>query len=160
MAATLARAQENGTALSPLATGTLASFRQGAVLAGAYAGLVIVLALLLTARSRLSDFAFLRALGLSRRQAVAATAAELAAPFLVALVVGTALGLGIAFIVEPGLDLRALAVHGRSVAIRLDPLAPLLLALGLLLVSALAVWITAVVMRRGSLSRSLRMGER
>jgi putative ABC transport system permease protein len=160
MAATLARAQEDGVALSPLATGTLSSFRHGAVLAGAYAALVIVLALLLTARSRLSDFAYLRALGLSRRQAVTATAAELAAPFLVALVVGTALGVGIAYIVEPGLDLAALAVPGRAVGVRLDPLAPLFLALGLLVVSALAVWITAVVVRRASLSRSLRMGER
>jgi putative ABC transport system permease protein len=160
MAATLGKAQEHGAALSPLATGTLSSFSQGAVVAGAYAGLVIVLALLLTARSRLGDFAYLRALGLSRRQAVTATAAEVAAPFFVALVVGTALGLGIAFVVEPGLDLTTLAVRGRAVGIRLDPLAPLLLALGLLVVSAVAVWVTAVVMRRASLSRSLRMGDR
>ncbi len=94
MAATLSHAQEGaGSAvLSPLATGTLDAFRAGAVLGAAYAAFVIVLALLLTARSRLRDLAYLRALGLSRRQAVAVTAAELAPPFVVALVVGTALG--------------------------------------------------------------------
>ena len=162
MAATLAGAQSGPLrqSLSPLATGTLDAFREGAVLAGAYAAFVIVLALLLTARSRLLDLAYLRALGLSRRQAVAVTAAELAPPLLVALVLGTALGVGIAYLVEPGLDLSALAAGGRDVAVRLDPLAPLLLAVVLLLVSAGAVWATAAVMRRMSLSRSLRMGER
>ena len=162
MAATLSRAQEGaGSALlSPLATGTLNAFREGAVLAAAYAAFVIVLALLLTARSRLRDLAYLRALGLSGRQAVAVTAAELAPPFVVALVVGTALGLGTAYLVEPGLDLTALAAGGRDVALRLDPVAPLLLAVGLLAVAVCAIWATAAVVRRMSLSRSLRMGER
>ena len=162
MAATLSRAQEGpGSALlSPLATGTVNAFREGAVLAAAYAAFVIVLALLLTARSRLRDLAYLRALGLSGRQAVAVTAAELAPPFVVALVVGTALGLGTAYLVEPGLDLTALATGGKEVALRLDPVAPLLLALGLLAVAAGAIWATAAVVRRMSLSRSLRMGER
>jgi putative ABC transport system permease protein len=162
MAATLSDAQAGaaGGSLSPLATGTLRAFSQGAVLAGAYAALVIVLALLLTARSRLRDLAVLRALGLSRRQAVSVTAAELAPPFLVAVLLGTALGFGVARLVEPGLDLAALAARGREVAVRLDLLAPLLLVVALLLVSAVAVWATAAVMRRTSLSRVLRMGER
>ena len=76
------------------------------------------------------------------------------------LVVGTALGLGTAYLVEPGLDLAALAAGGRDVALRLDPVAPLLLAVGLLAVAACAIWATAAVVRRMSLSRSLRMGER
>jgi putative ABC transport system permease protein len=162
MAATLSRAQKGvGSALlSPLATGTLDIFRAGALLAAAYAAFVIVLALLLTARSRLRDLAYLRALGLSRKQAVAVTAGELAPPFVVAVVVGTALGLATAYLVEPGLDLTALAAGGRDVALRLDPVAPLLLAVGLLAVAAVAVWATAAVVRRMSLSRSLRMGER
>ncbi len=162
MAATLARAQSGplGETLSPLATGTLRAYREGAVLAGAYAAFVIALALLLTARSRLQDLAYLRALGLSRRQAVAVTAVELAPPLVVALVVGTILGAGIAYLVQPGLDLTSLAAGGRKASVRLDPLAPLLLALVLVAVSAAAVWATAAVMRRMSLSRSLRMGER
>jgi putative ABC transport system permease protein len=160
MAATVSHAQEGaGSAgLSPLATGTLDAFRAGARVGAAYA--VIVLALLLTARTRLRDLAYLRALGLSRRQAVAVTAAEFAPPFVVALVVGTALGLATAYLVEPGLDLTALAAGGRDVALRLDPAGPLLLAVVLLAVSAAAVWATAAVVRRMSLSRSLRMGER
>jgi putative ABC transport system permease protein len=162
MAATLSRAQEGAgsASLSPLATGTLDAFRAGALLSAAYAGFVIVLALLLTARSRLRDLAYLRALGLSRRQAVAVTAAELAPPFVVALVVGTALGLATAYLVEPGLDLTALAAGGRDVALRLDIVTPLLLTVALLAVSAVAIWATGAVVRRMNLSRSLRMGER
>ena len=162
MAATLRRAQEGAgsASLSPLATGTLDAFRAGALLGAAYAAFVIVLALLLTARSRLRDLAYLRALGLSRRQAVAMTAAELAPPFVVAVVVGTALGLATAYLVEPGLDLTALAAGGRQVALRLDPVTPLLLTVALLAVSAAAIWATAAVVLRMSLSRSLRMGER
>ena len=161
MAATLAHAQEEAAvALSPLATGTLDAFRQGALIAGAYAGVVLLLAPLLTARARLRDLAYLRALGVSRRQAVAVTAVELAPPVVVAVLLGTALGLAVAFVIEPGLDLSALAAGGREAAVRLDPLAPLILLAGLVLVSAAAVWTTAAVMRRMSLSRVLRMGER
>jgi hypothetical protein len=138
----------------------LDAFRQGAALAGAYAAAVIVLALLLTARSRLRDLAYLRALGLSPRQAVAVTAAELAPPFIVAIAAGTALGLALAYIVEPGLDLGALAAGGRDVAVRLDPLAPFVLLVALLLVAAAAVWATGAVIRRTNLGRSLRIGER
>jgi putative ABC transport system permease protein len=161
MAGTLSQAQEGalGT-LSPLATRTLDAFRRGALLAGAYAAVVLLLAPLLTARARLRDLAYLSALGLSRRQAVAVTAMELAPPVVVAVVLGTALGLAVAYIVEPGLDLAALGAGGHEVAVRLDPFAPLLLVAALLLVSAAAVWATAAVMRRTSLSRVLRMGER
>jgi putative ABC transport system permease protein len=162
MAATLDHAQSDaaGRSLSPLATGTLHAYRWGAFLAGAYAAFVICLALLLTARSRLQDLAYLRALGLSRRQAVAVTASELAPPLVVALVVGSILGAGIAYLVSPGLDLSALAAGRGEASVRLDPFAPVLLALALLAVSAAAVWATATVMRRMDLSRSLRMGER
>jgi putative ABC transport system permease protein len=162
MAATLSRAQDTAgsAALSPLATGTLDAFRAGALLGAAYAAFVIVLALLLTARSRLRDLAYLRALGLSRRQAVAVTGAEFAPPFVVALVVGTALGLATAYLVKPGLDLSAVAAGSRDVALRLDLVTPLALAVALLAVTAAAIWATAAVVRRMSLSRSLRMGER
>jgi len=72
----------------------------------------------------------------------------------------TALGLATAPAVEPGLDLNALAAGGRDVALRLDLFTPLLLTVVLLAVSAAAIWATAAVVRRMSLSRSLRMGER
>jgi putative ABC transport system permease protein len=160
--ATLAEAQAGAqeTSLSPLATGTAAAFRAGAVLAGAYAAAVLVLAPLLAARSRLRDLAYLRALGLSRAQAVRITAAELAPVVVASLVFGTFLGVAVVYLVEPGLDLNALAAGERKAAVRLDPLASGLLLVALLLVSAAAVRVTGLVMRGTSISRVLRMGDR
>jgi putative ABC transport system permease protein len=162
MGATLAEAQAGAqeASLSPLATGTVAAFRAGAVLAGAYAAAVLVLAPLLAARSRLRDLAYLRALGLSRAQAVRITAAELAPVVVASLVLGTVLGVAVIYLVEPGLDLNLLAAEERKVGVRLDPVASGLLLVVLLLVSAAAVRVTGLVMRRTSISRVLRMGDR
>jgi predicted lysophospholipase L1 biosynthesis ABC-type transport system permease subunit len=162
MGATLAEAQAGAqdASLSPLATGTVAAFRAGAVLAGAYAAAVLVLAPLLAARSRLRDLAYLRALGLSRAQAARITAAELAPVVVASLVLGTVLGVVVVYLVEPGLDLNALAAGERKVGVRLDPVASGLLLVALLLVSAAAVRVTGLVMRGTSISRVLRMGDR
>jgi putative ABC transport system permease protein len=162
MGATLAEAQAGARegSLSPLATGTVDAFRAGAVLAGAYAAAVLVLAPLLAARSRLRDLAYLRALGLSRSQAVRITAAELAPVVVASLVLGTVLGVALVYLVEPGLDLNALAAGERKAGVRLDPVASGGLLVALLLVSAAAVRVTGVVMRGTSISRVLRMGDR
>jgi putative ABC transport system permease protein len=161
MGATLAEAQAEAQegSLSPVATGTVAAFRAGAVLAGAYAAAVLILAPLLAARSRLRDLVYLRALGLSRAQAVRITAAELAPVVVASLVLGTILGVVLIYLVAPGLDLSALAA-GEKVGVRLDPVASGLLLVTLLLVSAAAVRVTGIVMRGTSITRVLRMGER
>jgi putative ABC transport system permease protein len=162
MGATLAEAQAGARegSLSPMATGTVDAFRAEAVLAGAYAAAVLVLAPLLAARSRLRDLAYLRALGLSRGQAVRITAAELAPVVVASLVLGTVLGVAAVYLVEPGLDLNALAAGERKAGVRLDPVASGVLLVALLLVSAAAVRVTGVVMRGTSISRVLRMGDR
>jgi len=61
--------------------------------------------------------------------------------------------------VQPGLDLAAL-VAGKPVGIRLDPLLPLVILLGLGIVLAVALAAVRVAERRTSLGRVLRMGER
>jgi hypothetical protein len=76
-----------------------------------------------------------------------------------ALAIGILLGVGLAYLVEPGLDLRALAA-GREAPLEAPLLGPALLAAALLLVTALAALLTGAAARRISLSRVLRMGER
>jgi putative ABC transport system permease protein len=160
MAATLADAQEGlPTALSPIATGTVHAFRVATGLAAIYAALALVLAPLLTATARLRDGAYLQALGLTRRQGLSLTAIELGPPLAVALVLGISVGLTVAYAVAPGLDLAPLAA-GRSVATRVDAVAALLIALGLVFVLAAALTAFAVAALRTSPSRVLRMGER
>jgi putative ABC transport system permease protein len=160
MAGTLAHAQHGLSAeLSPLATDTVTGFRITIALAAAYAAVALALAPLLTATARLRDGAYLRALGLSRRQALSLTAVELGPPLAAALLLGIAVGIAVAYAVEPGLDLAPLAA-GRDVGVRVDRLAPPLIVLGLAVVLAGALAALGAAERRTSLSRILRTGER
>ncbi|HEY2940454.1 MAG TPA: FtsX-like permease family protein [Gaiellaceae bacterium] len=160
MATTLAHAQAGAAAeLSPLATGSVRAFRVAVAVASAYAAVALLLTPVLTAAARLRDVAYLRALGLSRRQGLGLTTVELGPPMGAALLLGIIVGLAAAYVSKPGLDLESLAGGGR-VAIRLDPLAPILLVLGLALVLAVALAALGVAERRTSLARILRMGER
>jgi putative ABC transport system permease protein len=160
MAATLAHAQSGAVEeLSPLATGSVRGFRITFAVAAAYAAVALVLTPVLTAAARLRDIAYLRALGLSRKQALGLTAVELGPPIGVAVVLGIVLGIALVFVTKPGLDLASLA-GGGPVGVRVDPLAPILLLLGLGLVLAGALAALGVAEQRTSLTRTLRMGER
>jgi putative ABC transport system permease protein len=161
IAATLADAQASAPAgsLSPLATGTLDAFRAGAVLAGAYTCAALVLAPLLTARARIRDLSYLRALGVSEPQATRLVAVELGPLAGAAFVIGSVLGIAVVYVLQPGLDLGRL-VAGPKPGIRIDPVVPVLLLVGQVAVFVGAVRLTSAVMRRTSLSRALRMGDR
>jgi putative ABC transport system permease protein len=160
LAATIGDAQaQGGGLLSPLDTGTRRTFEAGVAVAGLYAAAALALAPVLTGRPRLRDLTYLRALGLSRRETLGLAAVELAPPVLAALALGVALGLGVAYLVEPGLDLVPLG-RGAEAPVRPDPLAPAVLAGALLVVSACAALVTGAVAARADVSRALRMGER
>lgn len=160
MVATLSHAQSGVTAeLSPLATGTVRGFRIAFGVAGGYSAVALVLTPVLTAAARLRDIAYLRALGLSRRQALGLTAVELGPPVAAAVILGIVIGVGVVFVMKPGLDLTSLA-GGAPVGVRIDPLAPVLLLLGLGLVLAGALVALGAAERRTSITRVLRIGER
>jgi putative ABC transport system permease protein len=161
LAATLSAAQSRAPAaeLTSLNTDTLSVFRAGIVVAGAYAALALVLAPVLTARSRARDIAFLRAVGLPHGDVRRLTVLELGPPVAAALVLGIVLGVGCAYLVEPGLDLGALAA-GAPVEFRPAVAAPLLLLAALALLTVAVVVLVAAAAGRVRLSRVLRMGER
>jgi putative ABC transport system permease protein len=161
LAGTISVAQDRvaGSELTPLDTGTLDVFRAGIVVAGAYATVALALAPVLSARPRLRDLAYLRALGLSRRDALGLAAYELVPPVALALALGIVLGVVLGYLVEPGLDLAALAA-GERAALRPAVAAPLLFVAGLVLVTAAVTVMTGAAAARVNLSRVLRMGER
>ena len=161
MAASLAAAQDGvaGTSLTSLNTDVLAVLRAGLAVAVAYAVLALLLAPLLSARSRVRDVAYLRALGLSRRDVLRLAVVELGLPVAVALVLGILLGVALAYLVEPGLDLSALAA-GEPAGLRPAVLGPALLIAVLVLVTLAVTVLVAAAAGRVSLSRALRMGER
>jgi ABC-type antimicrobial peptide transport system permease subunit len=113
----------------------------------------------LTARDRMRDFSYLRALGLSKRDLLRLSVIELGPPVAAALVTGVLLGVGLAYLVEPGLDLAALA-GGEQVDPRPALLAPVLLIAVLVLVTVAVTALVAAAAGRVNLSRALRMGER
>jgi hypothetical protein len=161
LAGTISVAQDRVAAaqLTPLDTGTLDVFGAGILVAGAYATVALALAPVLSARPRLRDLAYLRALGLSRRDVLGLSAYELVPPVALALALGIVLGVVLGYLVEPGLDLAALAA-GEQAALRPAVAAPLLFVAGLVLVTAATTVMTGAAAARVSLSRVLRMGER
>ena len=73
--------------------------------AAAYAALAVVAVIALDAQRRARESAFLRTLGLTDRQLVGLTVVEHAPPVSLALLIGIGLGLGVAWLLAPGLEL-------------------------------------------------------
>jgi putative ABC transport system permease protein len=113
----------------------------------------------LTARTRARDVAYLRALGLPQDGVRRLAVLELAPPVAAALVLGILIGVGTAYLVEPGLDLGALAADA---PVEFSPavVAPLLLIVALVLVTIAVIVLVAAAAGRVRVSRVLRMGER
>jgi putative ABC transport system permease protein len=144
---------------APLVAAVAAGFNLGLVVAALYAALAVAVALVLTSAARARDLTFLRTLGLSQRQTLALTVVEHLPALLAAILVGVALGIGLAILLEPGLDLRAFAGGQLSVPLTIDWAAIALLAGSLVAVVAIALAVSAGVARRLSLARALRLGD-
>ena len=144
---------------APLISGTALGFQIGVLLAAGYSTLAIVIALALTARARARDLAFLRTLGLSEAQSIGLVAVELGPPIAVALVVGVAMGVGIARLIKPGLDLTAFTGQGVAVPLRIDWATVIVLAIGLIVIVSAAVWAVGAAARRANLGAALRLGD-
>lgn len=144
---------------APLISGVASGFRIGLLVAIAFSALAVIVALTLTAASRARDLAFLRTLGLSAPQSIGLTVVEYVPPLVLALVAGTALGIGVTYLIAPGLDLQAFAGRTIPVVLLVDWLAVGLLGLGIAILVALAVLLTTWVARRANLGRALRVGD-
>ncbi len=144
---------------SPLISGVAGGFRIGLVLAGAYSALAVIVALTVTANARARDLAFLRTMGLSREQAIGLTVVEQLPLVVLALAAGTALGVVVARLVEPGVNLQAFTGEGLPVELRINWISIGLLGLGLVVTVAGAVAVSSTLSRRASLGQALRLGD-
>jgi putative ABC transport system permease protein len=142
---------------APLVEGATRGLRAAIALAAAFAALVVFLSVVLTAQSRSRDLAHLAALGLSPRQATALVAGELAPPALVSAAAGTALGIGVALLVEPGIDLSFFTGGPAPLTLPVGLLAAL--AAGLVVLVAAAALAVGARARRVDPSLVLRIGE-
>ncbi|GAA3222275.1 FtsX-like permease family protein [Actinocorallia longicatena] len=135
------------------------AFAAGAVAVGGYGLLAVLLTLILSAAARGRTIAYLRTLGLSRRQARGLALAELGPLLLVATLAGWALGLVLPKVLGSGLDLSPYT-GGRAVAaLGPDPLATALLLGGVAAVTVLAVLADSALASRRRIDSTLRVGE-
>ena len=134
-------------------------FRLALVVAGAYAALAVLAALVLTAAHRAQDLAFLRTLGLSGGQAVGVTIVEHGTPVVVALVPGILTGIAIADLLEPSLGLGAFIGPEVPFRIHVDWQGITVVAVSLMIVVTVAIGASTWLARRTRAVDALRVGE-
>jgi putative ABC transport system permease protein len=98
-------------------------------------------------------------MGLSREQAIGLTIVEQVPLVALALAAGTALGVAVARLIEPGVDLQAFTGEGLPVELRVNWVSIGLLGLGLIATVAGAIAVTSSISRRASLGQALRLGD-
>lgn len=123
----------------------------------AVAGLVLGLAV--STRRRLTTLARLRTLGLAARQSVGTMAVELAPMTLLAALAGSSLGLGLADLIVPEIELAPYAGGDKQPPVLVDVLTTAGLAGSLICLVGVAVLLAGVAVRRLDLARHLRSAE-
>ena len=144
---------------APLVLAVTSGFVLALGVALAYAALAVVAVVVLHAQRRTREVAFLRTLGMTERQLAGLTVVEQGLPVVLALAVGVALGLGLAWLLEPGIDLAAFSSPGALVALQVDWLSVAIVAASIVGVVALAVALSSWFARRLDLGHALRIGE-
>ncbi|CAN5159706.1 ABC transporter permease [soil metagenome] len=144
----------------PVALGNIGSLSLGFVAAAIFAGIGFIVSAVVSARERITEFALLRALGLSPRQLACWMSLEHGVLLLISLIGGTLLGLALAWLVLPLIAVTQQATQVVPGVIVVVPwLTIVLLELGIALVLFAVVAVLALVLRRGGLGSLLRLGE-
>jgi ABC-type antimicrobial peptide transport system permease subunit len=153
---------ERARALStdPVALGVIGAFAIGFIAAAVFAVLGFVVNAAVSARERVTEFALLRAVGLSSGQLSAWLSLESAGLATISIVAGTALGLLLAWAVLPYVTVTQAAsapVPPVEIVVPWTTIA-LLVAVSALVLAVTIVGIT-LLLRRIGLASVLRMGE-
>jgi putative ABC transport system permease protein len=144
---------------APLPHGGLVTLAQGAVAAGAFSLLILLLMLVLSARSREMTLARLVTMGLGAAQSRRIAAVEALPLVLAAAVGGTVCALALVPLVGPAVDLAAFTGRPVDVQLRADLLALAAATGGLLLLAGVTLAVQDRLARRRGTSQALRVGE-
>jgi putative ABC transport system permease protein len=144
---------------SPLPHAGYVAFAEGAVAAAGFTVLILLLTLVLGARSRELTLARLATMGLSPGQASRLVAVETLPAVLAAAVGGIACAGALAPLIGPELNLSAFTGYGLSVPVQADLGALALAAGGLVILTLATLAVQAVAARRRGIGRALRVGE-
>jgi hypothetical protein len=144
----------------PVALGIIGALTLGFVATGLFAIVGLTVSTAVGARQRRTEFALLRALGLSGRQLASSLWLENGSLVLVSIIAGTTLGLLIGWLVLPFVTVTQHATAPvPPVAIQVPWDGILLLDLGSAAALAVAVIVIGTVLRRIGVGSVLRMGE-
>ena len=155
------RDQRAQTLLSdPVALGAIGSLSLGFVAAIIFAGVGFIVSAIVSARERMTEFALLRALGLSPRQLLRWMTLENGILLLIALIGGTLLGLSLSWLILPLISVTQQATRVfPEVEVVIPWTTIILLELGVVVVLGLIVGSVALILRRVGLGSMLRLGE-
>jgi len=143
----------------PITRLTLDAFQVALLVMAAYAALAILLGLVLSADRRGLMESYLRTLGLSRQQSYGLLLLEIGPLVGLAVVAGLTVGLVIAAVVMPGIDLRPFTGADDPPTLAIDPTVMFALAAGLIALVGIAMLVDAAMNRRRRLGSVLRVGE-
>lgn len=144
----------------PVALGTLGALSLGFVAAAIFASVGFAVSAAVSARERLTEFALLRALGLSPRQLVGWLSLEHSVLVAFSLIMGTVLGLLLAWLVLPLIAITQAARQAVPGVIVVYPWLDILaLELSVTFILIVVVIVMTTVLRRIGLGTLLRIGE-
>jgi putative ABC transport system permease protein len=141
---------------APLSAAIASGFRLALGVAAAYTALTIVAAVTLTAGRRSRDLAFLRTMGVTGGQSFGLTLVEHGPPVAFALASGIALGLSVAWLIEPGLGLASFIGPEATVALQVDWPSIALVSAGLVGVVLITIVSSTWLARRTDIGQVLR----
>jgi putative ABC transport system permease protein len=144
---------------APVPHAAQAALTQGVVAAAGFGVLILLLSLLLTARTREMTLAFLATMGLRRWQAELLLAAETLPPVLAAAIGGIACAWLLAPLVGPALNLAAFSGSGTAVAVTPAVVPLVACAAGLVLAALLVLAVQAVITYHRGSTRALRIAD-
>ena len=144
---------------APVLQAAQTALTQGLAAAAGFGALVLLLSLLLTARTREMTLARLATMGLRRWQAQLLLAAETLPPILAAAIGGVACAWLLVPLVGPSLNLAAFAGTGSAIAVTPAVLPLLACAVGLVLAALLVLAASAVITYYRGSTRALRISD-
>jgi putative ABC transport system permease protein len=146
-----------GLAGAPLPHGGGVALTAGAAAAFGLILVILLITLVLSARSRELTLARLAAMGLSQEQARWLVVAESLPLVAAAIVGGVASAWALAVLVGPSISLAAFTGTGAAVPVRAEPAPLAVAAAGLMAVAFAALAIQTIITRRRGVARALRM---
>jgi putative ABC transport system permease protein len=158
-AVTLRSQVQAAIANAPLPHGGFVTFAQGAAAAAGFSLLVVLLTLVLGARSRELTLARLATMGLAADQSRRIVAVETLPAILAAAVGGTACALLLVPLTGPAVNLAAFTGTPVTVPLRADPASIVAAAVALLLLGGLTLTISSRLARSRGPAQALRLGE-